>query len=337
MLQPRRFPLSALLALAAALTFAPGAGHTDPGHGDLQDDGKFDVGDALLCLRIVRGDLIPTAQQENRSDVAPVNYGPGEPPTVDAGDVLLMLRAVRGDDVDADGLDTEGENVLGSSPFLDDTDSDGHLDPSDPDALVYSAPGIPGSLRVVDGAGEVTLTFATPSGEVDFYRIHRLDDEGNYTFQEVDGDATSFVDTDVVPGAVYFYWIQAVNSRGQEAAFVDCDISDPGNPALWLTGGVGPVSNPWFTATGTDGQIDLDWEQSGNPQVTGYKIWLASAPVPLGDTLGLALEATVNGAGNTSHSVTGLSAGTYYVRITAFTASAESRLDTARQRPAVVQ
>jgi hypothetical protein len=186
---------------------------------------------------------------------------------------------------------------------------------------------------------DVTVTWEVPAGEVCLYRLHRYGTDGNYEFATIDAVETSYVDTDVLQDPVYFYWLQAVNCRGQEAEFVDCDFTDPENQALWLTGAKGPIPNPWFSAVGSTGQIELSWEESTDPAVTGYKVWLSTTPVRLGETTGLVLQATVNGRENTSHTITELGAGTHYVRVTAFSSNpvAESRLDSARQLAVEVQ
>jgi hypothetical protein len=324
-----------ILVIACLLLFGialvPLRGHAIPADGDLNGDGQVDGADAVLMLRIVAGDLVPAAEQEERADIAPLGQAPESPVSVDAADSVLMLRAMSGEDVDGDGLDTDGENAIGSSPFLDDTDGDGHLDPDDPDPLQFSPPGIPTYIRIADGVSDISLTWEAPAGEVSFYWLHRYGTDGEYTFAAIDAAETSYLDADVSSGEVYFYWLQAVNSRGQEAQFVDCDFTDPQNQALWLTGALGPIPNPWSSAVGSAAGIDLSWEESADPAVIGYHVWLSSTPVPLGDTAGLVQEATVNGKENTSHTLSGLGAGTYYVRVTAFSSVAESRLDSARQ------
>ena len=323
--------------LLSGIVFVPLRGQATPADGDVNSDGQVDAADALLILRIVQGDLVPGAEQEERADIAPVGQAPESPVSVNPADAMLMFRAMDGVDVDSDGLDTQGENAIGSSPFLEDTDGDGHLDPNDPDPLQYSPPGIPTFIRIADGTNDITLTWEAPAGEVCFYRVHRYENDGEYAFSTIDALETSYVDTDVSAAPVYFYWLQAVNCRGQEAEFVDCDITNPENEALWLTGARGPIPNPWFSAVGSIGEIELNWEESADPEVIGYHVWLSSTAVPLGETAGLTQEATVNGRENTSHTILSLGAGTYYVRVTAFSSVAESRLDSARQVAVEVQ
>jgi hypothetical protein len=166
--------------------------------------------------------------------------------------------------------------------------------------------------------------------------IHRYGNDGEYEFFTAPSNQVSFVDTTAASGVVYFYWIQAVNRYGQEAQFVNCGVSDPGNTRPWITGGLGPIPNPFFTATSGSGTVTLAWEQSPEPSVTGYKIWSSTSAVPLGSTTGLSLAETVNGLTTTSHQLTNLSPGTHYFRITAFTGSSQSNLASARQVVVVV-
>jgi hypothetical protein len=302
-----------------------------PADGDVNGDGQVDAADALLILRIVQGYFVPGAEQERRADIAPVGQAPENPVSVNPADAMLMNRAMAGEDVDGDGLDTQGENAIGSSPFLDDTDGDGHSDAIDPDALVPTPPNDPGGLRVADAPGSVAITWAAPAEDVDFYIVHRYGTNGEYSFEIVEGPAASYLDGTVAEGPVYLYWLQAVNALGQQSAFVDCNVADPENDRLWLTGAWGPIANPWFSATSTPGEIALTWEQSSNPSVIGYRVWLSSTVVSLGSTEGLVHRATVDGIGSTTHTLTGLPPGTYWVRVTAFSAGSESRLDSARQ------
>jgi len=305
--------------------------------GDLNDDGVVDAADAMLLIRIVGGDLDPgTLDPADVADVAPIVGGVGGNDEINSADVLIMLRALV-EDVDTDTLQTPGENAIGTSPFLADTDDDGHTDPFDPDPLLTSPPFIPTNLRILDGTGNVTLTWTTPSGNVDHYLIHRYGSDGNYTFFTADAAAQSFVDTTAAPGVVHFYWIQAVNPPGQEGEFVQCGTG-PGNLKSWLTGGLGPLPNPWFTVSVTGTTATLSWEQSPVGTVTGYKIYSSTSAIPLGSITGLSLADTVNGLTTTTRQLTGLSSGTHYFRITAFSSSplTEGNLASARQVAVVV-
>jgi hypothetical protein len=316
----------ALLVLA----LAPQAGHARV-KGDLNDDGLVDSGDALLLVRIAKGEIAPSSLGPDAIlDVGPVVNGVGGDQNIDLADALCMLQAMS-TDVDADTLLTPSENAIGTSPFLADTDIDGWSDPTDPQPLVVTAPSIPFDPRVFDGPTNVSLNWNPPNGDVDHYLIHRYGNDGTYEFFTASSGQTPFVDTTASSGVVYRYWIQAVNRYGQEAQFVNCSISDPGNTRPWITGGLGPIPNPFFTATGGPGTISLAWEQSPEPSVTGYKIWTSTSSVPLGTTAGLTLAATAPGGGTTAHQLSDLTSGLHYVRITAVSALAESSLASAKQ------
>jgi hypothetical protein len=306
--------------------------------GDLNDDGAVDLGDAVILVRVVSGDFDPSSlDPEDVADVAPiisaVSCGDGN---IDLADALLMLRALEGNDVDTDGLATQGENAIGTSPFLADTDADGHTDPDDPDPLVFSPPAVPEQLRIFDSASSVLLTWELPSGEVSYYVIHRYGTNGEYTFFVVDAAMLSYVDSAVESGVVYRYWIEAVNSRGQEGEFVNCDITDPENLTLWLTGALGSIPNPWFSASAAGSTVTLNWEESPEATVTGYKIYSSTTAVPLGQTGDLALQDTVPGKTTTTHQLPGFSPGTHYFRVTAYSATDESGLASAKQVAVVV-
>jgi spore coat protein A, manganese oxidase len=61
--------------------------------GDLNGDGKVDIADALLALKMAVGAVTPTAQDLARGDVAPlVNGKPAPDGKVDISDVLLLLK-----------------------------------------------------------------------------------------------------------------------------------------------------------------------------------------------------------------------------------------------------
>lgn len=65
--------------------------------GDLNDDGKVDVVDVLIAIRISTGAIAPSADQILRGDVAPKIDGTSVPDgVINAGDLLLIQRAAIG-------------------------------------------------------------------------------------------------------------------------------------------------------------------------------------------------------------------------------------------------
>lgn len=316
--------------LAIALPVAANAGVK----GDLNDDGVVNIADAMLLSRVLNGDLDPaTLDPEDVADVGPVLSGIGGDDELNVIDLLVMLRALEGPDLDTDGLTTPGENAISTSPFLADTEGDGWIDPDDPDPLVFSAPGVPETLRVFDGPTDVQLTWAPPQGETDHYVLHRYGTDGSYEFLVVDAGATSYLDTNVQSGVVYRYWLESVNSQGQQGPFVNCSVSDPENETLWLTGAIGDYPNPWFTATAVGTTVTLTWEASPSPEIDEYHIYSSDTPVQLGETAGLTLIEIVDSP-TLTHDVTGLSPmTTYYFRIIAVNSSTgmQSNLASAKQ------
>jgi hypothetical protein len=66
--------------------------------GDLNGDGAVNGADVLLALRIVTGDLMPSAEQRVRGDVAPLVAGsPAPDAQINAGDVLVIQRKALGE------------------------------------------------------------------------------------------------------------------------------------------------------------------------------------------------------------------------------------------------
>lgn len=93
---PRLLEAAGLLTFAGSLVLAVGSSASAcPGPiGDVNQDGRADVGDVLLAVRMVEGALTPTAIQLLCADVAPWLAPDGE---ITAADVAVLLRAVRGD------------------------------------------------------------------------------------------------------------------------------------------------------------------------------------------------------------------------------------------------
>lgn len=302
-----------------------------PGDGDLDGNGSFGPADARIAIRFLRSEVQPSSVQLVRGDVAPVGHTPAFPGSIDPGDVLLMLRAMTNADVDGDSLGTVAENALGTSPFLADTDGDGSLDATDPQPLVASGPGVPTNVRVVDAPGGVSLNWGSSGAPPAVYRVHRYGTDGKYSFIDLPGSSLGYVDPSAPSSGVSFYWVQAVNGLGQEGAFVDCNVADPANGRLWLTGKPGPLPNPHSGATGGAGTIQVLWEASNETAVVGYHVWIASVVVPLGATAGFSQTATVTGRTSTAHAISSLAPGLYSVRVTAFSAANESHLASAKQ------
>jgi len=120
----RALPAGAVVAL---LVFAPTSlALAETSNGDLNGDGRVDVGDVVIMQRLLAQEFPPSPSQAEAADVAPIVPGPDGELTV--GDGVLLLRAAAGEDVDGDGLDGEAEAAAGTNPFRSDTDGDGLSD-----------------------------------------------------------------------------------------------------------------------------------------------------------------------------------------------------------------
>ena len=65
--------------------------------GDINQDGQVDIKDLLLALRILNGQYMPTQQEQDRWDVAPLVNGVPEPDQENnLGDYLILQRKVLG-------------------------------------------------------------------------------------------------------------------------------------------------------------------------------------------------------------------------------------------------
>ena len=66
-------------------------------NGDVNGDGEVDVRDLLLAMQILNGQYIPTQEEQDRWDVAPLVNGVPDPDQQNnLGDYLILQRKVLG-------------------------------------------------------------------------------------------------------------------------------------------------------------------------------------------------------------------------------------------------
>lgn len=99
-----------------------------PDAGDLNGNGQIDAGDTVLMGAYLAERVNPTAEDEARADMEPIENRYDDANRLDAADMLFLMKAMAGADLDADGLDTAAELAAGTSCVCADTDGDGVTD-----------------------------------------------------------------------------------------------------------------------------------------------------------------------------------------------------------------
>ena len=182
------------------------------------------------------------------------------------------------------------------------TDGGGQHNPDpetspDPDSAT-SAPDAPLNLAVVQAATErVNVTWALPAGPVDTFIIQRSRNGGNYTeLARVPGTRSQHVDINVSVGTTYTYRIIAVNAAGSSAPSATATIRLSSNAVT-------------LTVTAAGDAATLSWSNN----VTTATGWIIERST---DGTTFSKVATLQGAGITSHTDTGLISGRrYYYRV----------------------
>jgi fibronectin type 3 domain-containing protein len=168
-----------------------------------------------------------------------------------------------------------------------------------PDAQKPTAPS--NLLATRNGASQVDLTWQASSDNVGVtgYRIFR----GATQIATVGGTTLSYSDTGLATGT-YSYTVRAVDAAGNE--------SDPSNvSSVTVPDSQKPTPPGNLSATAVSpSQIDLSWQSSSdNVGVTGYRVFRGATQI------------ASLGASATSHSDTGLAAGTYSYTVNAVDAA----------------
>ncbi len=149
-----------------------------------------------------------------------------------------------------------------------------------------TVPGVPTSLQATDGNMNITLTWDAPldNGEspVTNYSIYRGLDSCAETYFTTVGNVTTWVDTNVVLGATYFYNVSAINALGEGA------LSDEvfASPYLIVYPPDAPTS---LVAIAGNQNITLTWDaplENGGVPITNYAIYRGNSsgtegPVPV--------------------------------------------------------
>ncbi len=171
-------------------------------------------------------------------------------------------------------------------------------------------PTAPGSLAASVAGSSVNLswTAATDNVGVSRYNLHRGTSSGfapSPANRIAQPTGLSYADTGVSPGS-YFYKLTAEDAAG--------NISPVSNTASATVADTSPPSTPTnLAATGAAGQASLTWTAANdNVAVSRYNLHRATSP-GFTPTVGNRIAQPTG----TSHTDTGLAAGTYYYSVTA--------------------
>ena len=133
-------------------------------------------------------------------------------------------------------------------------------------SMVLAPPGAPTILNLAPGDGQVTVNW-TNNLDTDSVIIKRGTHSGSYTsIATNDSITTTFVDTGVTNGTLYYYVVSAVNLAGQSANSAEVSVM-PGPPPVSFT-----IDNPYrttnqvvtFTDTTTNGGYNTDYARLWN-------------------------------------------------------------------------
>jgi fibronectin type 3 domain-containing protein len=175
-----------------------------------------------------------------------------------------------------------------------------------------TVPGVPQGLTATPSSGKVTLTWSPPASDggasVTSYKIYRATTSGAETLLTTVGNVTSYQDTQVTNGTLYYYKVAAVNSVGEgpqsgEASATPAAANVPGAPTS-------------LTAAARARGITLTWKaptSNGGSAITGYQIFRSTST---GTEVFLVSVGSVTSYKDTSV----LSGVTYYYRVEAVNA-----------------
>ena len=132
-------------------------------------------------------------------------------------------------------------------------------------------PATPKNLSATASHDSVTLTWDDPgddtiTGYVILRRIPGVDSEGHFDVLVADTgtDATTYTDDTVEAETRYTYRIKAINGAGTSERSRWSHIDTPAAPV--------PDKPTGLSATESDGQVVLTWDDPGDDSITGYVI-----------------------------------------------------------------
>ena len=139
-------------------------------------------------------------------------------------------------------------------------------------ASASTLPGAPSGLSAIGGIGQVALSWSAPSPNGDStitgYNVYRSTTSGGPWGPSLNGGTpvatTSYTDSSVANGTIYYYEVTAVNSGGEGPASSQATATTrPGAPSS-------------LTASAGNAQVMLSWiapSPNGNAPIAGYNVY----------------------------------------------------------------
>ncbi len=160
----------------------------------------------------------------------------------------------------------------------------------------FQVPDAPSGLEAVAGDGQVALTWDPSSfGDIWYWQYRQKQGAGAYgDWTAIDGshaNTTGHTVTGLTNGTDYTFRVRAVNGSGN---------GDTSTVTVTMV----PAAPTSLSATPSDGQVALTWDDPGNTSIDNYQVSTD------GGTSFTDIDPS--GAGTTSHTVTGLTNGTAY-------------------------
>ncbi|MFO8006366.1 MAG: PA14 domain-containing protein, partial [Candidatus Brocadiia bacterium] len=177
---------------------------------------------------------------------------------------------------------------------------------------VTDPPNAPTNLTATAGDTQVSLNW-DPSAGAQTYKVKRSTTSGGpYTEIATGLTDTHYTDTGLTNGTTYYYVVSAVNTVGESANSNEASAT----PAPDTTPPAAPTN---LTATGGDGQVDLDWDDNAEGDLDGYNVYRST-------TSGSGYSSIATVYGSSDYSDTAVTNGTtyYYVVTAVDTSSNES-------------
>ena len=132
------------------------------------------------------------------------------------------------------------------------------------------APSAPRNLQASSSNGHITITWTLPASNggssITSYNIYSGSSSGAESYLTTIGNITTFAQSGLTNGQIYYYQVAAVNSAGEGAR---------SNEASAIPGGV-PSAPQSLTATPGNTQVVLNWAtpaNNGGYAITGYNIY----------------------------------------------------------------